>query len=266
MLSGKFQKAATISYGVLRATHRCQERKKPSTGGHGLTPWLSSHPPPYSPTLPPRPWAGSACSFSLRKDAEAQRGRMVAWLTVWTWLALEPGLRHPGPGIPPPDAPGGGPTVAGPRQPREGRAAPLLAPPLLTQHAHCVQPGVLPGRVVGHAGVGARVLGPQALQHQGTAVHVEPARGRRAESRHVRGCGCCSGWGRGDPGGHGAGLTGGGGPRLGPAGHRPSARPRRAGAARPPHSAAAPPAPLGHCAPAWHPSSGSGGPLRRGLW
>lgn len=133
-------------------------------------------------------------------------------------------------------------------------------PSWLTQHIHGVQPGVLPGRVVGYAGVGARVRGHEALQHQGAAVQVEPAQGGRAGSRCVRvGRACCLGQGGCRPG-----LTEGGGPRPGPAGHRPSARPPRAVAARQPRSPAAPPAPPGRCAPAWCPSSGSGGPLQRG--
>ena len=122
---------------------------------------------------------------------------------------------------------------------------------------------------MGHAGVGPRVRGPQALQHQGAAVQVEPAPGRESREQareglqaRLLGRGC-----------HRLGLTGGGGRRPGPAGDRPSARPRRAVAARQPRSPAAPPAPPGRCAPAWRPSCGSGGPLwqrgrgeARGQW
>lgn len=164
----------------------------------------------------------------------------------------------------PPDAPVAVPPfpVARPRSSGMAEPPPLLASQLLTQHAHCVQPGVLPGGVVGHAGVGARVLRLQALQHQGAAVHVEPAGGRSAEGRHVRVCRCCLG----PRVGPGQALTGGGGLRPGPVGHRPSARSRRAADARPPRSPAAPPDPPGHCAPGWHPSSGSGGPLWQTLW
>lgn len=95
----------------------------------------------------------------------------------------------------PPDAPVAVPPFPVARSHRSWMAEPppLLAPQLLTQHAHCVQPGVLPGGVVGHAGVGARVLRLQALQHQAAAVHVEAAGGRSAEGQHVRVCRCCLG-------------------------------------------------------------------------
>lgn len=79
-------------------------------------------------------------------------------------------------------------------------------PSLLTQHGHRVQPGVLPRRVVGHAGVGARVRGHQALQHQGAAVQVEPARGGDAGSRCVRRGGRPPGQG-GRGGGEGSGQA-----------------------------------------------------------
>lgn len=59
-------------------------------------------------------------------------------------------------------------------------------------------------------------------------------------------------------------LTGGGGPCPGPGGRRPSARPRQVVAAHQPRSPAVPPGPPGRCAPAWRPSSGSGGHCGRG--
>lgn len=79
----------------------------------------------------------------------------------------------------------------GPRLPR---------PSPLTQHGHGVQPGVFPGRVVGHAGVGARVRGLQALQHQGAAVQVEPAVGRLSREQVLRLAGPPPGAGAGGAG------------------------------------------------------------------
>lgn len=68
--------------------------------------------------------------------------RPVAQVTVWALLTCRLISQDPVPRTThhPPDAPG-----------------------LLTQHIHRVQPGVLPGWVVGHAGVGTRVRGPQAF-------------------------------------------------------------------------------------------------------
>lgn len=208
----------------------------------------SHHPLPSSPPL--TPGCSGASGLRMRpRPREVTRAQAHRW----AWLRLEPGLLNP--------------TLASPsRCPGQSPGRPHMAPAsrrplLLTQHAHGVQPGVLPRRVVGHAGVGARVRGHQALQHQGAAVQVEAARGGGAGSRCVRGGPLPPG-----RGGHRPGLTGGGGPRPGPAGGRPSARPPRAVAAHQLRSPAAPPAPPGRCAPVGHPRSGSGGPLRQGLW
>lgn len=178
----------------------------------------------------------------------------MARLTVWARLKPEPGLR-----VPPSRCPGWAPWPPGHCSPQTVGPPASPSPMLLTQHVHGVQPGVLPGRVVGHAGVGARVRGLQALQHQGAAVLVEPGAGREGQRAPLPGVRAGAG------AGHRPGLTGGGGPRPGPAGHHPLARSPPVVAAHRPRSPAAPPAPPGRCAPAWHLSSGFGGPLWQGL-
>lgn len=248
LLPGKFQEAVLTPRLLPQATGKCvgllpgsastPVRMKPLARGMAH-PWaLFSSPLALTPPL--HPWAGG-------RGVEAWRSRTVAWLPgglSWGLHRVSCILPSPHPS----DALG---------EAHDGQASavlgqrdqpPLLAPQLLTQHIHSVQPGILSSRVVGHAGVGTRVGGPQALQHQGAAVQVEPAAGRDGQEQAREGL-------HGGPatralGRHRLGLTGGGGPCPGPVGHRPSARPRRGSDARQPRSPAAPPAPPGRCAPA----------------
>lgn len=152
---------------------------------------FSSSSIPHSPLTPG--CSGAAGLRTRPRPREVTRARAH----TWAWLRLEPGLPNPtlaSPSRRPGQCPGrphGGQaaTVCGAGPPAAPRPSPL------TQHVHGVQPGVLPRRVVGHAGVGARVVrGHQALQHQGAAVQVEPVPGGGAGSRCVRGGGPAA-WG-----------------------------------------------------------------------
>ena len=116
-------------------------------------------------------------------EAEAQRGQ--------TGLAhrggVDGGSQVPpsGPCLHPPDNPVEAPCWPGRCHPGTAGLPDSPRPRLLTQHVDSVEPGVLAGRVVGHAGVGARVRGPQALQHQGAVVQVDPVEGRESREAGV---------------------------------------------------------------------------------
>lgn len=120
---GKFQEAATIVYGVLTAASGPGEDEARRMGALAHPVALFSC--PLLPTSAAAPLGRSAGSFSLRSDAEAQRGRRVARLMVWLWPWLE--LQHPGPRITlrmPPCGSHNGPAAAA-----WGGQSPLLSSP-----------------------------------------------------------------------------------------------------------------------------------------